>query len=177
LFLRHKLQKGLLTRDQEPKEEEMKFMNDYIAKLEGFPELEVSIIRATKINKVLKAILKLESIPKEAEFDFKNRSQVLLDKWNKLLADAPAAAPAPTASAEANGVNGVANKKEKSSKPGPNGVTDGADGTAKGDKAPSEATDKAAAKSAEKEVEAGPTKAADEVCHARNSCLGTHATN
>jgi hypothetical protein len=105
LFLRHKLQKGLLTRDQAPKEEEMKMMSDYVTKLEGYPDLEVSIIRATKINKVLKAILKLENIPKEAEFKFKPRSQDLLEKWNRLLAvDAPAA---PAAAAPAtNGVNG-----------------------------------------------------------------------
>jgi len=102
LFLRHKIQKGLLTRDQEPKEEEMKLMSDYITKLEGFPDLEVSIIRETKINKVLKAILKLDNIPKEDEFKFKPRSQVLLDKWNKLLAtDGTPAAPA----AEVNGTS------------------------------------------------------------------------
>ncbi|KAL2018871.1 hypothetical protein VTK56DRAFT_296 [Thermocarpiscus australiensis] len=107
LFLRHKLQKGLLTRDQEPKEEEMKLMSDYITKLEGFPDLEVSIIRATKINKVLKAILKLENIPKEEEFKFKPRSQALLDKWNKLLAvDGTAAEGAST-------VNGTAAASSK----------------------------------------------------------------
>ncbi|KAM7222340.1 PWWP domain containing protein, partial [Rhypophila decipiens] len=108
LFLRHKLQKGLLTRDQEPKEEEMKGMSDFVSKLEAFPDLEVSIIRATKINKVLKAILKLENIPKEQEFNFKSRSQVLLDKWNKLLASDSTPAPA---AAEANGVNGSAKEK------------------------------------------------------------------
>lgn len=86
LFLRHKLQKGLLTRDQQPKEDEMKMMSDYLAKLEGFSDLETDIIRVTKINKVLKAILKLDIIPKEEEFEFKPRSQVLLDKWNRLLA-------------------------------------------------------------------------------------------
>jgi hypothetical protein len=119
LFLRHKLQKGLLTRDQEPKEEEMQLMSDYVTKLEGFPDLEVSIIRATKINKVLKAILKLDNIPKEDEFKFKSRSQVLLDKWNKLLAVDGSAAPAPAA--EANGTskasakaNGVKEKTEAS---------------------------------------------------------------
>ena len=72
-------------------------MSEYISKLEGYGELEVSIIRATKINKVLKAILKLPSIPKEDELHFKTRSQTLLDKWNKLLATeqgTPAAAPA-----------------------------------------------------------------------------------
>jgi len=77
-------------------------MSEFITKLEGFPSLEVSIIRATKINKVLKAILKLESIPKEDEFRFKPRSQELLEKWNKILAAADLPAPA------ANGVNGTA---------------------------------------------------------------------
>jgi hypothetical protein len=99
LFLRHKLQKGLLTRDQDPKEEEMKQMSEYVLKLEGYADLEVSIIRATKINKVLKAILKLNTIPKEEDFRFKPRSQTLLDKWNKLLASeqgTPTAAPATT---------------------------------------------------------------------------------
>lgn len=110
LFLRHKLQKGLLTRDQEPKAEEMATMSEYITKLEGFPNLEVSIIRTTKINKVLKAILKLENIPKEKEFNFKSRSQVLLNKWNELLAvDGGAVAPAPAAKA----VNGTAPKEAK----------------------------------------------------------------
>ncbi|KAI1779962.1 hypothetical protein F4818DRAFT_160459 [Hypoxylon cercidicola] len=104
LFLRHRLQKGLLLRDQEPKEEEMKSMSEFLAKLETFPDLEVLIIKATKINKVLKAILKLETIPKEDEYQFKPRSQTLLDKWNKLLAtDGAASAPA---SASTNGVNG-----------------------------------------------------------------------
>jgi hypothetical protein len=102
LFLRHKLQKGLLTKDQEPKEEEMLQMSEYVNKLAGYADLEVSIIRATKINKVLKAILKVPNIPKEDEFQFKPRSQSLLDKWNKLLASegTPAATTAPT-----NGVN------------------------------------------------------------------------
>ncbi|MDA4132586.1 MAG: hypothetical protein OK454_05610 [Thaumarchaeota archaeon] len=77
-------------------------MSDYVTKLESFPDLEVSIIRATKINKVLKAILKLDSIPKEEEFRFKPRSQVLLDKWNKLLA----VVEGPSSGA-ANGVNGT----------------------------------------------------------------------
>ncbi|TQN75262.1 PWWP domain-containing protein2, partial [Colletotrichum shisoi] len=115
LFLRHKLQKGLLTRDQEPKEEEMKMMSDYITKLESFPDLEVSIIRSTKINKVLKAILKLDSIPKEEEFNFNRRSQTLLDKWTKILAggDAAAAPAASVTPAPTNGVNGTKAEEKK----------------------------------------------------------------
>jgi len=108
LHLRYNLQSGLVTREQQPREEEMRFMSDFITVLENFVDLEMSIIRATKINKVLKAILKLDSIPKEEEFQFKKRSQMLLDKWNKLLAgDGSAPAPAPT-----NGVNGGAQEKK-----------------------------------------------------------------
>ncbi|ROV99946.1 hypothetical protein VMCG_06215 [Cytospora schulzeri] len=121
LFLRHKLQKGLLTRDQQPKEDEMKVMSDYLVKLEQFPDLETEIIRATKINKVLKAMLKLETIPKEEEFNFKPRSQVLLDKWTKLLQadDAPT-----SASHEENGVNGRSSEApaKEEAKTGVNGV-------------------------------------------------------
>ncbi|KAM5373823.1 hypothetical protein ACJZ2D_006785 [Fusarium nematophilum] len=111
LYLRHKLQRGLLTRDQQPQESEMKQMSEYITMLENFKDLEVSIIRQTKINKVLKAILKIESIPREDEFHFKDRSQTLLDKWNKLMAS-DAAVP----SAATNGVNGKAEAKPEEKK-------------------------------------------------------------
>lgn len=80
----------------------MKQMSEFVTKLEGYSDLEVSIIRATKINKVLKAILKLTTIPKEEEFKFKQRSQSLLDKWNKLLASEQGT---PAATAAPNGVS------------------------------------------------------------------------
>ena len=85
LFLRHKLQKGFLSRDQAPQESEMSAMSNYIKKLEGYADLEVSIIRTTKINKVLKALIKLNTIPKDEEFNFRGRSVELLGQWNKLL--------------------------------------------------------------------------------------------
>lgn len=84
----------------------MKQMAEYISILENFSGMEVSIIRATKINKVLKAILKIDSIPREDEFNFKSRSKTLLDKWNKLMADAPT-----------NGVNGASEAAEKKVEP------------------------------------------------------------
>ncbi|KAK9417231.1 hypothetical protein SUNI508_09035 [Seiridium unicorne] len=119
LFLRHRLQKGLLNRDAAIKESDMANMSDYLAKLEGFPDLEADIIRKTKINKVLKAILKLHEIPKEAEHNFKPRSQTLLEKWNKILAAEP---PPGEAAAPANGVNGTAGEGAKESKEATNGV-------------------------------------------------------
>jgi hypothetical protein len=112
-----------LTRDQDPKEEEMKQMSEFVSKLEGYADLEVSIIRATKINKVLKAILKLNSIPKEEDFQFKPRSQTLLDKWNKLLASeqgTPAAAPATT-----NGAPSEAKTDAEDTKASPTEPTNG----------------------------------------------------
>jgi hypothetical protein len=71
----------------------MKQMSEFLRKLEGFADLEVSIIRATKINKVLKAILKLPEIPRDSEFQIRNRSKALLEIWGKLLgsAERPAA--------------------------------------------------------------------------------------
>ena len=122
LYLRHKLQRGLLTRDQQPQESEMKQMSDFLTLLENMNDLEVSIIRATKINKVLKAIMKLGAIPREEEFKFKSRSQTLLDKWNKLMAvdSAPA-----SAAAAANGVNGESHEEEKKGES--NGVKPAAD--------------------------------------------------
>jgi hypothetical protein len=85
----------------------MEHMSEYVTMLENLKDLEVSIIRVTKINKVLKAILKLESIPREDEFHFKDRSKVLLDQWTQLLATENAT-PAPDAT---NGVNGKSEVK------------------------------------------------------------------
>ena len=60
-------------------------MSNFITKLENYGDLEVSIIRSTKINKVLKALIKLNTIPKDEEFNFKSRSVELLGRWNKAL--------------------------------------------------------------------------------------------
>jgi hypothetical protein len=99
----------------------MKQMAEFVTKLEGYADLEVSIIRTTKINKVLKAILKLAVIPKEEEFKFKPRSQTLLDKWNKLLAsDTPGSAPTTT-----NGVSTEVKAEGEESKASPTTATNG----------------------------------------------------
>lgn len=87
----------------------MQQLSEFVTILENMADLEVSIIRKTKINKVLKGILKLEAIPREEEFKFKERSQILLDKWNKLMADETPPAPA---TAAVNGVNGGSAEKQ-----------------------------------------------------------------
>ncbi|ORY04020.1 hypothetical protein BCR34DRAFT_627168 [Clohesyomyces aquaticus] len=92
LYLRHRLQKGFLSRDQAPKEEEMDHMSEYLKQLEAYKDLEGDVIKNTKVHKVLKAIIKLPSIPKEGEHQFKKRSNDLLSSWSGQLSggDAPA---------------------------------------------------------------------------------------
>lgn len=68
-------------------------MSDYLVELENLPELEGSIIRATKIHKVLKAMIKLPSIPLDEDFQFQSRSINLLAKWNEILTNDPNAGP------------------------------------------------------------------------------------
>jgi hypothetical protein len=84
-------------------------MSSYIKKLENYGDLEVSIIKATKINKVLKALVKLNTIPKDEEFKFRERSIEMLTKWNKLLGSEPAEADEKKDEPATNGVH----KEEK----------------------------------------------------------------
>ena len=117
LFLRHKLQKGFLSRDQAPQEEEMPQMSSFIKKLEVYGNLDVQIIRSTKINKVLKAIIKLNTIPKDEEFKFRDRSMELLSQMNKLLGTAE---DADTATAEEKmepPTNGISKEEEPAVNP------------------------------------------------------------
>ncbi|KAJ5217484.1 uncharacterized protein N7469_011109 [Penicillium citrinum] len=100
LFLRHKLQKGFISRDQPPKEDEMSTMSGYFDKLEKHSDLEVSIIRSTKINKVLKMIVKLNSIPRDEEFNFRQRAITILSNWKNVL---DSEAPGDGAKATPNG--------------------------------------------------------------------------
>jgi hypothetical protein len=113
LYLRHKLQKGFLSRDHSPKEEEMDQMNQQMKQLEQYTDLDAGIIKSTKINKVLKAILKLDSIPLEETYNFKDRSSNMLTAWAPALGLDPATAGAePTASREPT-TNGVSHEKHE----------------------------------------------------------------
>lgn len=98
-------------------------MSDFLHELEAYPDLESSIIRTTKIHKVLKAMIKLPSIPLDEEYHFKDRSVALLGKWNEILsADTtggsgdkdddgkPDASAAPTTNGEAKSTEEQAKK-------------------------------------------------------------------
>ena len=94
-------------------------MSDFLGELETYPDLEGSIIRTTKIHKVLRQMLKLPSIPLDEEFHFKARSVDLLAKWNETLSNDPNGGGAgdkdddakPEASAPAPATNGESSKE------------------------------------------------------------------
>ncbi|KAK3675844.1 hypothetical protein LTR78_004485 [Recurvomyces mirabilis] len=113
LYLRHRLQKGFLARDQAPQEAEMSTMAEFLSQLETYADLEPAIIRTTKIHKVLKAIVKLSSIPRDEEFSFKKRSAAMLEVWNKKM------------ESEGEGAAAAAMLKEKEAAPVTNGETNG----------------------------------------------------
>lgn len=64
-------------------------MSEFLGDLEDYKELDGAIIRGTKIHKVLKAMLKLDTIPLDEEFEFKDRCRKLLAKWNTILESDP----------------------------------------------------------------------------------------
>jgi hypothetical protein len=103
LYLRHKLQKGLVSREVPPKPEEMDTMAEHLSVLESHQDLEANIIRDTKAHKLLKVILKLKEIPRDVEFKFKERCTKLLAVWSKTLAAADGDEPA--AETATNGVD------------------------------------------------------------------------
>jgi len=91
-------------------------MSDYLKQLEAHADLEADIMKKTKVHKVLKAIVKLNSIPQEEEFNFKLRSSELLVKWNTALAAEPEGVVGTTPAAEV-ATNGVKHEEEKTSEP------------------------------------------------------------
>lgn len=98
-----------------PAESEMPQMAIYFKKLEAYGDkLEVSIIRSTKINKVLKGIVKLNTIPRDEEFNFRERSVNLLGVWNQLLGAEPSdEKPTKDDKASPAAANGVSKDEEK----------------------------------------------------------------
>jgi len=150
LYLRHRLQKGFLSRDTAPQESEMDGMADFFNQLEAYAELEPSIIRTTKIHKVLKAIVKLASVPKDGEYNFKKRSSAMLEIWNKRMesendnATSTVAGTSEATEAKAAETNGTSAGKDVEMKDVVEEAQEGAD------KKPEEQADEAAEKIEEK---------------------------
>ncbi len=88
-------------------------MSDYFTSLEGYKDLEGNIVKRTKIHKVLKAIIRINHIPKDADLKFKQRSADLLDIWQKTITAEEEAQVDEGSMKDATTTNGVA-KNEKS---------------------------------------------------------------
>ncbi|KAI4631519.1 uncharacterized protein J4E87_002224 [Alternaria ethzedia] len=152
LYLRHRLQKGFLSRDQKPKDEDMTSMDEYLKQLEAHEDLEADVIRKTKVHKVLRAIQKLETIPMEDEYHFKQRSSDLLSKWTPALASEPEAAAA-------NGVKSEDREKSESAKD----EAPSAEKTTEEDKKDDANTDAAVTKTADEDGDVQMSEADKEV--------------
>ncbi|KAK4164640.1 hypothetical protein QBC43DRAFT_45733 [Cladorrhinum sp. PSN259] len=87
LFLIHKLERTLLLPDQPPVPDDMFIILECLIKLEQFLETPMITvyIKSTKICDVLKAILRLNQIPKDSEFHIRQRSQTLLDMFEGMM--------------------------------------------------------------------------------------------
>ena len=59
----------------------MRVMSTYLRKLEHIGDPPRSILRATRITKLLKKITNLDDIPRDSKFSFKERAVRLLEKW------------------------------------------------------------------------------------------------
>ena len=63
LFIRHKVQRALLTRDATPAESATPDVNRLFETIEDTGELPTSVLMQTKIHKVMKVVTRLERIP------------------------------------------------------------------------------------------------------------------
>jgi hypothetical protein len=76
-----------LSEGKNPKKEDLGAISSYLNQLEHGPDLQSSVIRATKIRRALTGILELKKIPGDGEFLFKGRFERLLERYNRALED------------------------------------------------------------------------------------------
>ena len=139
----------------------MTSMANCLSKLENYDEIEISIIRQTKINKVLKMIVKLNFVPRDEELQFRQRAMNILSKWKSL--EPETATPTDDKEAMANGVS-KEDGAETPSKPQPEAEKEG-EGQKESTNEPlddpmpdADAADKSKAPELVKEVEADVAK-------------------
>jgi hypothetical protein len=75
----------MLSRVDLPQDSDMPAVSDHLKWLEDH-DIDADVIRHTKINKVVKAVLKLVNIPRDDEFRIRTRCMKLLGTFDgKLL--------------------------------------------------------------------------------------------
>lgn len=80
--IRIDLQKKFLG-SEKPQQSDFALMDRQLSLLEHNSDLEVSIIRKTRVNKVLKMIAKMTDIPGENDYHFASRARALVDRWSQ----------------------------------------------------------------------------------------------
>lgn len=121
LFIRHKIQRGFLTPLEGPGDGEMADLADLLTQLEGFDDLEAQVVSATKIHKVMRALINKPDLPRDQEISIRSRAYALLDEYNLTLlagndelttTSVTAEKPEDTAKKESNDVDNDVAKRE-----------------------------------------------------------------
>ncbi|KAJ6580360.1 hypothetical protein DFH09DRAFT_1145840 [Mycena vulgaris] len=86
---RHKLQKTFLSSNNKslPKEDEMPAVDTLFTTVEGYQNMNIDYLTFSKIGKVMRHIHLLEEskVPRDDEFNFRERAKALVDKWHEIL--------------------------------------------------------------------------------------------
>jgi hypothetical protein len=82
-YLRHYLQQGFLSPGQAPKHEDM---SEHLRQLEQCELHEANLIVESKVCKVLRRVIKLDYIPGDEQYSFKQRAKDFLSRWTRVLA-------------------------------------------------------------------------------------------
>lgn len=95
----------------------MEILEEHLRALEQYENLEPQIIKETKVNKLLKVIIKAPNIPRDAEFKFKERCQKLLNTWTQFLSAEEDKTPVPVSNGVTNGKTEENKEEPKEDKP------------------------------------------------------------
>ncbi|EIM80969.1 uncharacterized protein STEHIDRAFT_161976 [Stereum hirsutum FP-91666 SS1] len=84
---RHRLQKTFLTDAKEPKPEDMPACDELFTTIEQYDNMNIGYLQFSKIGKVMRHIFMQppQKIPRDDEFKFRDRANVLVEKWHGLV--------------------------------------------------------------------------------------------
>ncbi|KAF2500148.1 hypothetical protein BU16DRAFT_613945 [Lophium mytilinum] len=94
IHIRRRLQRGFgwkldSGRLHPPKEHEKAIMSSWLRLLEEYPNLEMEIIRTTKIDSVLKHIKKLDPFPGDKKLQLRHKASNILTSWGIITSSSP----------------------------------------------------------------------------------------
>jgi predicted RND superfamily exporter protein len=78
---RHSLQRLCLSKDKPINPDDMESVQKTLKLVEEYDGITAEVLRLTKIGKVMKRILGLPEIPRNEEFNIRERAEKLCNKW------------------------------------------------------------------------------------------------